>query len=137
MKNREVYEKLKKSKEAEEELMKKQLKEKLSKQCFYHDLQKGSEISIFQQKKSADELTTSKTKEGEKFGNTILKGLQTYDEITQRNNENFSKLTISNIIGASCKSVSWSSGGRGGGGGLEAPLCIKVGWREPSRAESR
>ena len=70
------------------------MKEELSQINFDHDMQEVFELSNDRQKKSATELTKSKTTGNEKLGNTIFKGLKSFDEITRRNNQIFTKLTI-------------------------------------------
>ena len=81
--------------------MKKELKEKLSKQTSYHYVQDVFEPTIDQQKKSVEELKKSLTTRSEKLTDTILEGLENEDEITQRDNEILTKLTNSNAVSAS------------------------------------
>ena len=54
IKIRQDYEKLKNSTKTKEELMKKKLKEKLSKESFCHGMQKLFQRSIVQQKRLAE-----------------------------------------------------------------------------------
>ena len=64
------------------------MKENVSKQNFYHDMQEVIGPSNDQQKKAAEELTKIKTTGNGKLGKTILCGLEIFDGITQSNNEN-------------------------------------------------
>ena len=68
------------------------MKEKQTKYFCYLDMQKTTEPSIDQQKKSVVELTKAITTGNEKIGNTILKVLKTYYEKTEDDFENSTKL---------------------------------------------
>ena len=81
------------------------MREKLSNRKFCEEMQEVFEPSVNQQKKSAEELKKSITTWNEKIGNTLLKRLENYDEITRRNHEVFTKLTNPNVIGVSIAKV--------------------------------
>ena len=104
-KKREDYEKLKKFKDTKEKIMEKNLKEKLTKQTFYHEPQEVFELSISKKKKTAEELTNPKTTGKTKLRKTIPEGLENYDETTQRGNELFTRLIDSNVINDSFAKV--------------------------------
>ena len=55
--------------------MEKNSKENLTKQKFYHDVEKVFEQSTDQQKKTTEEMTKEITKGNEEIGNAILEGI--------------------------------------------------------------
>ena len=74
----------------------------MRKQNFLKDTQVFFEPTVDQQKKLATELTKSITTGSEKIG---LKGPDTYDDLTQRNNEDLNKLISSNVLRTSIVTV--------------------------------
>ena len=81
------------------------MKVKPNEQSCFHDTQEVFEPPIDQQKKSTEKLTKLLKTGNGNLGNTILEGLENYDEIIRGKNKVLTKLTNSNVIGASIVNV--------------------------------
>ena len=77
--------------------MKEKLEEKLSYQFFYRDMEKVFEPTVQQENENTKAVTTG----NEDLGKIFLEGVETYNQITQRNNEKLSDLIKSNAIDSS------------------------------------
>ena len=84
MKSRADYEELKTFTEAKEEVVEKNLKEKLSNENIIMICKKFLNHQLTSRKNSAEEMTKSKISRIDFFGITILERLETDDEISQK-----------------------------------------------------